>query len=138
MTHLFLQGVKFSAVGVLSAMVDFGLYLTLTRLWPWSATHIVITSVATSFVAMTVGFLNNRRWTFSARAAGDTAYLRYLLVYSCGAIWQSLLLGAFVTFGLHDVIAKVVAVLLVAYGWNFLLAKFWIFRYTGHTRISAP
>lgn len=126
------QVIKFSLVGTLAAAIDFGGYFLLTRFFLWFAEHYIVASFITSSLAVTAAFVNNRRWTF--RANGMTIapqYTRYVAVYVLGILWQNFLLLTFVELvGIPDWMAKVAAVLVVAFGWNFLLAKFWVFRYT--------
>jgi putative flippase GtrA len=132
------QIIKFSLVGVMAAVIDLGGYLLLTRIFD---THYVLTSILTSTAAVSFAFFNNRHWTFRAKpltedggATWGPQYVRYLTVYGFGIVWQNLLLLTLVEYGqLYDWLAKVVAILIVAFGWNFILAKLWVFRYTRST-----
>lgn len=132
MPVLLRQLIVFSIAGTTAAAVDFGGYFALTRLVAVLRTYYVATSVATSVAATVVGYAINRRWTFrDPDAASAAQYGQYLLVYGVGVVWQNTLLAVFVErFGLLDILAKLAAILTVAFLWNFTLAKFWVFRYT--------
>lgn len=129
--RLLRQAAAFTLVGMTSAVIDLGTYFTLTRTIPIFHDYYIATSFGTGLLAITVGFLINSRWTFRAGGEFRRHYPRYLTIYLMGAVWQNVLLTAFVEYGnLPDWIAKPIAIVIVAYGWNFLLAKFWVFRYT--------
>ena len=144
------QVIKFSLIGGAAAVIDLGGYFLVTRLWH---TDYMITSVLTSLTAVSFAFLSNRYWTFAISGNGAASqYFRFLLVYVLGTVWQNVLLFWLVEFvrtaewfnrisfkfwpqdhinyvSLGDIFAKVIAILIVAYSWNFVLAKFWVFRY---------
>lgn len=126
------QLVRFCLVGGVGAGVDFGSYFILTRLFPILRAYYIGTSLVTSTAATVVAYLINRRWTFcDPRRASFAQYGQYFLVYGIGIVWQNSLLALFVElFGWHDMVAKFAAVLVVGFGWNFVLAKRWVFRYT--------
>jgi putative flippase GtrA len=133
MRALFWQLVRFCVTGSVAAAVDFGSYVTLTRLVAPLRAYYVATSLATSVAATVVAYLINGRWTFrDPRGASFGQYGQYLAVYGLGVVWQNSLLALAVELlGWPDVVAKLAAVLVVGLGWNFVLAKRWVFRYTG-------
>lgn len=119
---------KFSVVGVTSAGVDFGSYIVLTRLFNLQA-YYAETSVVTSVLAMTTGYLLNRKWTFAAQGGNWREYIKYFGVYGAGIVLQNALLVLLVEWGnVADWQAKTGAIVAVGFGWNFLLAKLWVFR----------
>lgn len=125
------QIIKFSLVGGISALVDFGSYFALTRTIDILRFYYVGTSIFTSLMAIGVNYLINRRWTFrDPQGISLKQYGHYLFVYGLGIVWHNGLLALFVEwFNLPDLVAKLFAVLIVGYGWNFVLAKFWVFGY---------
>ncbi len=130
MKRTFRQLIVFTFFGVVSATVDFGSYLVLTRFVPIFSGHYIVASVISATLALVVGFYNNRRWTFrAAHLRAPIFYVRFFTVYIVGIGWQNLLLYLLVTAGFVDWLAKAAAILAIAYGWNFVLAKYWVFRY---------
>ena len=129
--RLLKQMFKFSLVGGMSAVLDFSVYFTLTRGVPAFRTYYVAASVLSSIGAIAANYLINRRWTFNDQhGISIRQYSKYFTVYGLGVLWHNSLLVFFVeAANVHDLIAKVMAVFIVGYGWNFLLAKFWVFRY---------
>lgn len=125
------QLVKFAAVGAICAGVDLSTYFILTRAVPVLREYFIVTSVGTALLATGLGYVLNRRWTFRHPERSWRPYWRYLVVYGLSIVWQNMLLGLGVHWlQLYDVVAKVVAIGVIAVGWNFLLVKFWVFRYT--------
>lgn len=125
------QLVRFGAVGATCAAFDLSLYFTLTRTLPLLQAHFIATSVGTALLATGLGYLLNQTWTFRHPQRSWPQYRRYLVVYGLSIIWQNILLGFGVQWlHLYDVVVKAVAITLIAVGWNFLLVKFWVFRYT--------
>lgn len=130
MLHLAKQLIKFSLVGTVAATVDFGSYIAFTRLIPILQGYYVAVSVVTAFLGTTTAYLLNRRWTFGSAEESLYQYSRYLAVYAIGIVWQNMLLYLSVSqMKLPDIIAKGLAIIIVAVLWNFMLAKFWVFRY---------
>lgn len=119
-------------MGALAAVIDFSGYYTLTRLFSFFAEYYIITNLLTAGVATTFSFFCNRHFTFQDHRPIEVGqYMQYILVYGSGVVLQSLVLGGFVEFaGVRDVVAKVFAILIVAFLWNFPLGKFWVFRHT--------
>ena len=131
MFHFLKQIIKFSFVGGISAVIDFSVYFTLTRGVPLFRTYYVVASILSSIGAIAINYLINRRWTFNDQSGiSISQYSKYFTVYGLGVLWHNSLLVIFVeAANIHDLIAKVLAVLIVGYGWNFMLAKFWVFGY---------
>jgi putative flippase GtrA len=68
---------RFVAVGVLSALVDFGSYHALLALGTW-----VHLAKAISFIlGTTTAYLLNRRFTFTATAGGGARFAGFVLLY---------------------------------------------------------
>ena len=118
-------------VGLTAALVDFGGYASLTRLHPFFRDNYVAVSLGTAGMATLVTYFGNRLFTFSSDVrASVSQYAQHVLVSSSGIFWQNLLLFSFVRIGnFNDILAKLVAVSIIGVFWNFLLAKFWVFRY---------
>ena len=62
-----LQARRFVVVGVLNTLVDYFLFIGLTKLLHLSLDRVWIAKVMSGTVAMTISFVLNRRWVFGAK-----------------------------------------------------------------------
>ncbi len=62
-----LQASRFAAVGVLNTLVDYALFVGLTKAFHIPLGSVWIAKVISGTVAMSLSFLLNRRWVFGAR-----------------------------------------------------------------------
>jgi putative flippase GtrA len=62
-----LQASRFATVGVLNTLVDYVLFVGITKVFHLSLDSVWIAKVISGTVAMTCSFLLNRRWVFGAR-----------------------------------------------------------------------
>lgn len=120
------QFMKFSVVGGVNTVVDFGVYLILTRLLD---VPYVLAGALSFTVASTNSYIWNRRWTFRDRETQVvTQYVKFFVVSAVGLGLNAGILFFLVhTWGVHDIIAKAVAIGVVV-AWNFSVNKLWIFR----------
>ncbi|MDQ3814066.1 MAG: GtrA family protein [Armatimonadota bacterium] len=133
------QLIKFCIVGATSTVVDLGilaLLLTLTPTTPWW----VCKSVAFC-LAVTNGFIWNRRWTFQAGEHGSvhSQYPKFVLTNAVGLLLNLAIMKLFLILltgqllhGQNPEKWKVIAASLCAVPfvviWNFTAAKYWTFR----------
>lgn len=122
------QFIRFSVVGGINTVLDFGVYLGLTRGLSFFRTHF-LAAAATSFsLAVLSSFLLNTFWTF--RAGGDGWHRRaprFFAVALTGAGLNLIILYGLVVGGLYDVAAKLVATAVVLV-WNFTAQRRWTFK----------
>lgn len=114
---------RFTAVGLLTTLLDIGLFSGLTHaagLAPAAANLVSYScGIATSFAL-------NRRWTFDAAGrAGARAFLRFAASNAAGLALSTAIVAALSAF-LPGLFAKVVSVPVV-FVWNYLLARHWVF-----------
>ncbi len=99
---------RFAVVGASGAMVDFGVYLLLTRPFAFWQQHFIVASTLSSLCAATNNFAWNRKFTF--RGSGQALvgqYLRYLVVTLCYLAFIQFGMWLLVrSFGVYDVLAK--------------------------------
>ena len=127
----FIQFGRFALVGCSGALIDFGVYVGLTRTFTFWQEHFVLASTLSSLAAATNNFTWNRRFTFHGHGQALLAqYARYLGVT---AVYL-----AFIQFGLwvlvqhlhlYDVVAKVL-VLAVAVLIYFTTLRRYIFAHS--------
>jgi len=122
------QFVKFAAVGAFNTVLDFAVYLWLTRSFRFWAGHIVGAASVSFILAVASSFILNTLWTFRQDIGGwRKRSAKFFLVAAGGLLWNAAILHLLTTAGLHDIPSKLVATGLVLM-WNFTLQKTWTFR----------
>lgn len=121
------QFIKFAVVGTINTVLDFGVYLGLTR---WLHLHYLVANLLAFILAASSSFILNKYWTFrDNRLDGLTyQYIKFLTVSLVGAALTELTLFTLVHFlKTHDLLGKVMAIAVVTF-WNFFANKHWTFR----------
>lgn len=126
-----IQFIKFGLTGVLNTLIDFGVYLLLTRAVALFALHIFIAKAISFICAATFSYFANRRWTFKKR--GPHQAKEVILFYSTvgSAIFINVGIHYLVVEMLHlsDIIGIILAAGFTAV-WGFLFSKFIVFKET--------
>jgi putative flippase GtrA len=118
---------RFCATGLTNSVVDFGLYIFLTRTFAFWAGHIVAASAIAYAAAICVSFMLNNFWTFRRDGRGWARRSIKFLIVSYTALGIHVVVFWFLTeLGMNDLLAKVAATA-VGGVWNFLMYKFWAF-----------
>ena len=121
------QLIKFAIVGALTALIDFGCYLFLTRFFLFWQTHYLWANALSIFLSATVNFFWNRSWTF--RDTKNQIFLKYF------KFWVAVLVGLglnqvifylLVRRGFYDIFAKAIAAIFVMFV-RFFINKRWVF-----------
>jgi len=127
-TAVFFQFIRYACVGAFNTVVDFGVYLALTRATDMFEGRYVVASSLSFLVAVAVSYVLNALWTFrhsiddwQRRAPRFLMVALGGLAISTGTLWLCLALGT------HDIIAKMAASFASA-AWNFPMHRFWTFR----------
>ncbi len=109
---------KFGLVGVSNTVIDFLIYLSLTRLSAFWAEQYLLANAIAWFGANLYSFVVNRSWTFKAnltKEAIDRQYKRFVMVSLMGLLIVELILWIGVSqFGWHDLLVKGVAIVVAA------------------------
>ncbi|MBI2483236.1 GtrA family protein [Candidatus Uhrbacteria bacterium] len=129
---------RYCCIGGTNTALDFAIYTTLTRTWPFWATHYLAANALAFSCVVTWSFFWNKRWTFRNRERRNaTQYGKFVLITLGGmAIAQSLLYVSVREFHLYDLFAKLVVGPAVIV-WNFLMYRYWAFRSFLDTRAPA-
>ena len=116
--------IKFGIVGFTTLILDFTVYISLTRGLPYFRIHFLQANTIAVIVDLIWNFYWNNRWTFSRRGLGSLAqYVSYFAVAGTGFGWNQFMLWLLVTrLGAHDLLAKLVAIAIVFF-WNFSLQR---------------
>lgn len=118
---------RYAVIGAGNTVLDFTIYTTLTRGFPFWGKHILLANATSFIIVITWSFYWNKRWTFENRERRHAAqYVRFVLVtvVSLGIAESVLAIG--VAFGVPDLMAKVIAGPLVIL-WNFTAYRRWAF-----------
>jgi putative flippase GtrA len=121
------QFIKFSIVGAWNTIVDFLVYLALTR---FVHIYYVAATIGSFLVAATISYFLNKFWTFRDYQKDRMAkqYLQFIFIGSIGALISALVLFCTVHFlHFYDLAGKAAAVVIVVI-WNFFANKRWTFR----------
>jgi putative flippase GtrA len=118
------QLAKFCIVGVSGYVVNLAVYAFLLDA---VGLHYISAAVGSFLVAVTNNYLWNRLWTFRAQRGG-VAYqgMRFLVVSTMALLANLAVLQLLVTFGLGEVVAQAIAIVLVT-PVNFVGNKLWSF-----------
>ena len=120
------QMFKFAAVGGMNFIIDFCVYVFLTRFFDL---HYLLANIIAFVVAVTFSFFVNKHWTFRYKEGeAHKRYLQFFVVCFIGLGWTELILYIGVDLlHWHDIAVKLLATFLVFF-WNFGLNKYWTFR----------
>lgn len=123
------QFVRYAISGGIGAIIDFGLYIGLTRGFDYWQEHYLWANALSFVIANITTFFLHKYFSFNQRSGNIThQYARFVvvsLVY-IGIIQVVLYVGVNV-FLLHDILAKVIAQVF-GLAWNFGANKFWSFK----------
>ncbi|MCX6744227.1 MAG: GtrA family protein [Candidatus Parcubacteria bacterium] len=122
----FRQFIKFCLVGLINTLIDFLVYLFLSRIIGlpfWGANLISV------FIAMSSSFIFNKYWTFKNRDNNHKIqFIKFTLVNIVYFLLNNGIVFGLVHFAhIDDLAAKLVAVA-VGMFWNFGANKLWTFR----------
>jgi putative flippase GtrA len=152
------QGAKFGLVGISNTIIDYTLYLTLTKLFNVPLDRVFMVKFFSGSVAMINSFYWNRRWVFTSKSGLGRSGLRFLLatLVSIWAIqpglvfifsgtdaglafsgfWYDLARTIGLVGLLPNLLTQAFVIKTVAFGmgvvgsaiWNFTLYKVWAFK----------
>src|SRR3989344_3332146 len=93
------QMVRYALVGLSTTVIDFGVYIGLTRGFSYFALHFLLANAIAFVCDITWNFHWNRKWTFGIRAPGvGYQYASFFVVASLGLLWNQLLLAISIVF----------------------------------------
>ncbi|MEK7072970.1 MAG: GtrA family protein [Patescibacteria group bacterium] len=129
MRALFWQTVRYGLVGLSATAVDWLGFFALTRSLPFFREQYLLANVCSFVVAVAWAYTMHRRVTFRVNHGSHRAqFPKFLTVTLIGLAINSLVLYLGISqFGLYDLVAKVIALVMTAV-WNFAGQKLWTFR----------
>jgi putative flippase GtrA len=120
-----IEFIKFSIVGAINTMVDFGVFsLLLTNGCP-----ILLSQIISYGCGMLNSFIMNRSWTFKENKRNEYSEpLKYVVANVATLILVSVLILLFINLvHLPVIIAKVICTV-IGMVINFISSKFWVFQ----------
>jgi putative flippase GtrA len=126
-----LQFIRFGLVGVANTLIDFAIFIFLTRIVGFSGSYIYLANTFSFACAATFSLFVNKYWTFGhTHKTTKEEAIKFYTTTTTGFLLGTLILYIFVSrFGIYDLIAKACATV-VTVCWNFFLTKFWAFKST--------
>lgn len=121
------QFVKFSIVGAANAVLDFAVYIGLTRFTGYWHAHYVGAASVSFVLAVLSSYVINTYWTFRQQGTDHVRAAKFFAVAAAGLCWNALIIWSLLGLGLYDIFAKIIATGAVL-AWNFTLQKYWTFR----------
>lgn len=116
--------IRYSLVGVASNVTIYCVYLLITYLGVEPKAAMTLLYI----LGASIGFIGNRKWTFSHQGNATHAALRYVLTHSFGYILNFLILYTFVDYlGYSHQWVQAAAIIIVA-GFLFIIFKYFVFR----------
>jgi len=125
MTPILEKFFRFGVVGVLTAVVHYGLLYTGVEVLQLDAT---LASSLGFVVSVVFNYLMHYNWTFGDPAPHGKTLHRYLVMICCGFVINAL--GMYIGerwLTLHYLLTQALALVVVVV-WNFTVANFWVFR----------
>lgn len=120
------QFIKFGIVGITSTIIDWGIYLLLTR---FLDTFYLMAKILSFAVAVLNSYIWNRRWTFRSQDPKRlNQFIKFLIISIIGLVVNTFIMYLAVDkFRLSDIYGLFLATAIVMI-WNFLANKFYTFK----------
>ncbi len=123
------QLIKFSFVGGFCAILDFSVYIILTRFFDFWQTYYLWANFVAAVSAATINFIWNRKWTFRVKTGNVfQQYLKFWIAMVSGIlVYQAILYISVEKLNFLDLLGKAIGAIL-AMLLRFFINKFWTFR----------
>jgi putative flippase GtrA len=115
---------RFAAVGAVATAAHYAVLIVLKE---FGGMHPVWATVCGYSVGAVVSYTLNRMFTFEVKPAYGRGLVKFLAVIAVGGVLNAAIMAFFLQFGLHYLIAQLIATGLVLI-YNFLAARFLVFR----------
>ncbi len=120
------QFIKFALVGISSTVIDWGIYLVLTR---FLGIYYLMAKILSFSIAVINSYIWNRRWTFRSNDPQKLReFIKFLIIAFVGVILNTLIMYIVVDFiRLSDIYGLFFASAIVMF-WNFTANKYYTFK----------
>lgn len=119
--------IKWSVVGTIGAVVDYGIYICLTR---FVGLEEVIAQGISFTCAVINNYILNRIWTFGdiKHKRPQVQFFQFFIVSVLGLLTRTAIFSVlFKVLGISDLLAMAIAIIIVLI-WNFFANLVWTFR----------
>ena len=119
------QFIKFCLVGIFNTVIDFSVYLFLSRA---INLYFIFANLLSVLVAMTFSFFANKYFTFQNLEKAKIQYLKFALVNLVYFLLYNSIFWLMVEYyKFDDLLAKVIAIIIGLF-WNFGANRYWTFK----------
>tara|TARA_B100000214_G_C23779462_1_gene540652 strand:+ start:61 stop:477 length:417 start_codon:yes stop_codon:yes gene_type:complete len=122
-SNIRIQFIKYSLIGIVSLLIDFGIYIFAQSIISLSPSNAKIVSFITASIN---SFIMNKRITFNSKGLSFTQPIRFAILYIISLFFNSVthdFVLKYSTDYLPFISATVISVLI-----NFTGQKYWVFR----------
>ncbi len=125
-TEIYRQFIKFCLVGSANAIIDYTVYLMLSRI---IGLYFLYANIIAILTAMTFSFIFNKYWTFQNQEKQiKKQYFKFIIVNIIYFFLNNSIVFGLVRFlKVYDLLAKIVAIF-VGLFWNFFANRYWTFK----------
>ncbi len=122
----YIQGAKFAISGLLSVLVDYSVYISLTRLTEYFTHHLVQANMISFCFGLVVSYTLNKYWTFNDGHNGHSLkqIIKYFIIIFIGSfvLAQSVFYILVHQVEIYDLIAKLIGIF-IGFLWNFNISR---------------
>ncbi|MFW0862374.1 MAG: GtrA family protein [Candidatus Komeilibacteria bacterium] len=123
---VFKQGAKFAASGLISTIIDYSIYISLTRLTDYFSGHYVQANMISFCFGLITSYLLNKYWTFNDGHNGHSLkqIIKYFVIIFIGSfvLAQSTFYVLVHHTEIYDLIAKLIGIF-IGFLWNFSISR---------------
>jgi len=125
---LLYQFIKFTIVGGLGTIIDFLIYIFLTRSFLFWQKNFLWANFISVFLSATFNFVLNKKWTFKDKSKKIfVQYIKFWIIVLTGLlIYQSIFYSLVKTLSIYDIVSKLIAVIISGI-YRFISHKYWTF-----------
>jgi putative flippase GtrA len=128
---VFIQGAKFAVVGFVCTIVDYFIYISLTRFVDYFSSHLVQANMLAFCFGFFVSYMLNKYWTFNDGHNGHklSQILRFFIIIFIGSfvLSQTAFYLLIEYSAVYDLIAKLFGIF-IGFLWNFSISRKYVWR----------
>jgi len=124
--HVFWQGAKFATSGLISVVVDYTVYICLTRFTDYFVGHLVQANMISFVFGLITSYMLNKYWTFNDGHNGHrlSQIIKYFVIIFMGSfvLAQTTFYILVHHTNTYDLIAKLIGIF-IGFLWNFNISR---------------
>ena len=124
--EIYRQFIKFCLVGTANTVIDYAVYLFLSRV---IGLYFLYANITAILIAMIFSFIFNKYWTFQNQEKQiKKQSFKFVIVNIIYFFLNNSIVFSLVNYlRVHDILAKIIATGLGLF-WNFFASRYWTFR----------